>query len=106
MENIQADLDAIKKSVEAEYAGTGASRAKINAIISDRSYDLQLQLRTLNSEYNKYATQYNNRMQQYQTEFSMQLQEYQLAQQERTQKMQELGFPLSFLSLLWCFKTH
>ena len=98
MENIQADLDSIKKSVEAEYEGTGASRAKINAIISDRSYDLQLQLRTLNSEYNKYATQYNNRMQQYQTEFSMQLQEYQLAQQERTQKMQELGFALDLMS--------
>lgn len=98
IENVQADLDAIKKSVEKEYEGTGASRAKINAIISDRSYELQLQLRTLNSEYNKYATQYNNRMQQYQTEFSMQLQEYQLGQQERQQKMQELGFALDLMS--------
>ena len=98
IENVQADLESIKKSVEAEYAGTGASRAKINAIISDRSYDLQLQLRTLNSEYNKYATQYNNRMQQYQTEFTMQLQEYQLGQQERQQKMQELGFALDLMS--------
>ena len=98
MENIQSDLDSIKKQVEAEYAGTWASRSKINAIISDRSYDLQLQLRTLNSEYNKYATQYNNRMQQYQTEFSMQLQEYQINQQERNQQMQELGFALDLMN--------
>ena len=98
IENIQSDLDAIKKSVEAEYAGTWASRAKINAIISDRSYDLQLQLRTLNSEYNKYATQYNNRMQQYQNEFSMQIQEYQMGMQERNQQMSELGFALDLMN--------
>lgn len=98
MENLTTDIDSIKKTVEAEYAGTGASRAKINAIISDRTYDLQLQLRTLNSEYNKYATQYNNRMQQYQTEFNMELQEYQLNMQERNQKMNELGFAMDLMS--------
>ena len=98
IENITSDLDAIKKSVEKEYEGTWASRAKINAIISDRSYDLQLQLRTLNSEYNKYATQYNNRMQQYQNEFNMQLQEYQINRQERQQQMQELGFAMDLMS--------
>lgn len=98
MENLTADIDSIKKTVEAEYAGTGASRAKINAIISDRTYDLQLQLRTLNSEYNKYATQYNNRMQQYQTEFNMELQEYQLNMQARNQQMSELGFAMDLMS--------
>ena len=98
MENIQSDLDAIKKSVEEEYAGTWATRSKINAIISDRSYELQLQLRTLNSEYNKYATQYNNRMQQYQNEFSMQLQEYQINQQARQQQMQELWFAMDLMN--------
>ena len=98
MENIQSDLDAIKKTVEAEYEGTWASRAKINAIISDRSYDLQLQLRTLNSEYNKYATQYNNRMNQYQNEFNLQLQEYQLQQNERQMQMKELGFAIDLMS--------
>ena len=98
MENIQSDLDSIKKSVEAEYEGTWASRAKINAIISDRSYELQLQLRTLNSEYNKYATQYNNRMNQYQNEFSLQLQEYQIQQQSRQQQMQELWFAMDLMN--------
>lgn len=98
MENIQSDLDSIKKQVEAEYAGTWATRSKINAIIADRSYDLQLQLRTLNSEYNKYATQYNNRMQQYQNEFSMQLQEYQLNQQARNQQMNELWFAMDLMN--------
>ena len=98
MENIQSDLDAIKKSVEEEYAGTWATRSKINAIISDRSYELQLQLRTLNSEYNKYATQYNNRMQQYQNEFSMQLQEYQINQQARQQQMNELWFAMDLMN--------
>lgn len=98
MENIQSDLDSIKKSVEEEYAGTWATRSKINAIIADRSYDLQLQLRTLNSEYNKYATQYNNRMQQYQNEFQMQLQEYQLNQDARNQQMKELWFAMDLMN--------
>ena len=97
-ENIQADIDSMKKQVEAEYEWTWASRAKINAIIADRTYDLQLQLRTLNSEYNKYATQYNNRMQQYQTEFNMQLQEYQINQNERQTQMKELGFALDLMN--------
>lgn len=98
MENIQTDIDSMKKSVEAEYEWTWASRAKINAIIADRTYDLQLQLRTLNSEYNKYATQYNNRMQQYQNEFNMQLQEYQINQDERQVQMKELGFALDLMN--------
>ena len=98
MENIQSDLDSIKKSVEEEYAGTWATRSKINAIIADRSYDLQLQLRTLNSEYNKYATQYNNRMQQYQNEFNMQIQEYQINQQARQQQMNELWFAMDLMN--------
>ena len=98
MENIQSDLDSIKKSVEAEYEWTWATRSKINAIIADRSYDLQLQLRTLNSEYNKYATQYNNRMQQYQNEFQMQLQEYQLNQDARNQQMKELWFAMDLMN--------
>lgn len=98
MENIQSDLDSIKKQVEAEYEWTWATRSKINAIIADRSYDLQLQLRTLNSEYNKYATQYNNRMNQYQNEFSMQLQEYQLNQQARNQQMSELWFAMDLMN--------
>ena len=98
MENIQSDLDSIKKQVEAEYAGTWATRSKINAIIADRSYELQLQLRTLNSEYNKYATQYNNRMQQYQNEFQMQLQEYQLNQDARNQQMKELWFAMDLMN--------
>lgn len=98
MENVQTDIDSMRKSVEAEYEWTGASKAKINAIIADRTYDLQLQLRTLNSEYNKYATQYNNRMQQYQNEFNMQLQEYQINQNERQVQMKELGFALDLMN--------
>ena len=98
MENIQSDLDSIKKSVEAEYEWTWATRSKINAIIADRSYDLQLQLRTLNSEYNKYATQYNNRMQQYQNEFNMQIQEYQINQDARNQQMKELWFAMDLMN--------
>ena len=98
IENVQDDIASIQKSVEAEYEGTGASRSKISAIVADRTYDLQLQLRTLNSEYNKYATQYNNRMSQYQNEFSMQLQEYQINQQARQQQMQELWFAMDLMS--------
>ena len=98
IEKVQADIDSIKKTVEAEYEWTWASRAKINAIISDRTYDLQLQLRSLNSEYNKVATQYNNRMTQYQNEFQLQLQEYQFNMQERNQKMNELWFAMDLMN--------
>ena len=98
IENLQDDIASMKKAVEEEYEWTWASRAKINAIIADRTYDLQLQLRTANSEYNKYATQYNNRMQQYQNEFQLQLQEYQINQQARQQQMQELWFAMDLMS--------
>ena len=98
IENINDDRARIKKEVEEEYAGTGATRSKINAIIADRSYELDLQLRTLNSEYNKYATQYNNRVQQYQNEFQLQLQEYQVNMQARQQQMDELWFALDLMN--------
>ena len=98
IEKVSADIDSMKKQVEAEYEWTGASRAKINAIISDRTYDLQLQLRSLNSEYNRIATQYNNRMNQYQSEFQLQLQEYQINMQERKQKMDELWFAIDLMN--------
>ena len=98
IENLNDDRARIKKEVEKEYEWTWATRSKINAIIADRSYELDLQLRTLNSEYNKYATQYNNRMQQYQNEFQMQLQEYQLNQDARNQQMQELWFAMDLMN--------
>ena len=98
IDNLNSDIDSLKKQVEAEYEWTWASRSKINAIIADRTYDLQLQLRTKMSEYNKVATQYNNRMNQYQNEFNMELQEYQLNMQERNQRMNELGFAMDLMS--------
>ena len=98
MENVQDDIATMTRAVEKEYEWTWASRAKISAIVADRTYDLQLQLRTLNSEYNKYATQYNNRMQQYQNEFQLWLQEYQINQQARQQQMQELWFAMDLMS--------
>lgn len=98
IENIQDDIASMQKAVEKEYEWTWASRAKISAIVADRTYDLQLQLRTANSEYNKYATQYNNRMQQYQNEFQLWLQEYQINQQARQQQMNELWFAMDLMS--------
>ena len=96
--NIEDDIYSMKKQVEEEYAGTWATRAKINAIISDRTYELQQQLRTVNNEYEKYATQYNNRANQYQQEFELQLQEYQLNMQARNQQMDELGFAMDLMN--------
>lgn len=98
IENLQDDIAAMQKAVEKEYEWTWASRSKIAAIVADRTYELQLQLRTANSNYNKVATQYNNRMQQYQNEFQLQLQEYQINQQARQQQMQELWFAMDLLS--------
>ena len=98
IENIQSQITSMKKSVEEEYAGTGATRAKINAIISDRTYELQQQLQTLDSKYKRVATQYNNRMQQYTNEFQLQLQEYQINQQARQQQMDELWFAMDLMS--------
>ena len=97
-DNILDDIASIQREVEDEYAWTWATRSKINAIIADRTYDLQQQLRTLDSEYKKYATQYNNRLQQYQNEFQLDLQEYQLQQQERQQMINELWFAMDLLS--------
>ncbi len=77
----------MQRAVEKEYEWKWASRSKIAAIVADRTYDLQLQLRTANSNYKRVATQYNNRMQQYQNEFQLWLQEYQINQQARQQQM-------------------
>ena len=98
IENVEADKARLKKDVEKEFEWTWATRSKLNAIIADRSYDLDLQLQTLNSQYKRVATQYNNRMQQYQNEFQLQLQEYQLWMQERNQKMDELWFAMNLMS--------
>ena len=98
IENVQSDIANMKKAVEKEYAGTWATRSKINAIISDRTYELQTQLQTLDSQYKRVATQYNNRMQQYSNDFELQLQEYQLWLQERNQKMDELWFAIDLMS--------
>ena len=98
IKNVQDDIDRMKEEVEREYAGAWATRSKINAIIADRTYDLQLQLRTLNNEYTKYATQYNNRANQYQNEFQLQLQEYQLNMQARNQQMNELWFAMDLMN--------
>ena len=98
IENLQDDIATMQKAVEKEYEWTWASRSKIAAIVADRTYELQLQLRTANSNYNKVATQYNNRMQQYQNEFQLQLQEYQINQQARQQQMQELWFAMDLMS--------
>lgn len=98
IENIEDDIATMQKAVEKEYEWTWASRAKISAIVSDRTYDLQLQLRTANSNYKKVAQQYNNRMQQYQNEFQLQLQEYQVNMEARNQQMKELWFAMDLMS--------
>lgn len=98
IENLQDDIATMQKAVEEEYAWKWASRAKISAIVADRTYELQLQLRTANSNYKRVATQYNNRMQQYQNEFQLWLQEYQINQQARQQQMQELWFAMDLMS--------
>ena len=96
--NIEDQIASMTKEVEKEYEGTWASRSKINAIVADRTYDLQQQLRTIGNEYNKYATQYNNRATQYQNEFQLQLQEYQVNMQARNQQMKELWFAMDLMN--------
>lgn len=96
--NIQDQIFSIQKDVEKEYEWTWATKSKINAIIADRTYDLQQQLRTINNEYEKYATQYNNRATQYQNEFQLQLQEYQVNMQARNQQMSELWFAMDLMN--------
>lgn len=98
IENLQDDIATMQKAVEEEYAWKWASRSKIAAIVADRTYELQLQLRTANSNYKRVATQYNNRMQQYQNEFQLWLQEYQINQQARQQQMDELWFAMDLMS--------
>ena len=96
--DIEDEIASISKDVENEYEWTWATRSKINAIIADRTYDLQQQLRTINNEYNRYATQYNNRANQYQQEFQLRLQEYQLNMQARNQQMNELWFAMDLMN--------
>ena len=97
-QNIADQISSMTKDIEKEYEWTWATKSKINAIVSDRTYELQQQLRTLDHEYTKYATQYNNRATQYQNEFQLQLQEYQINMQARNQQMNELWFALDLMN--------
>lgn len=94
----QMELNRIKSDVEKRYAGTWASRSKINAIIADESYHIQELMNTANLEYNTLATKYNNRMTQYQNEFQLQLQEYEYNMKARNQQMQELWFVMDLMN--------
>lgn len=94
----QTELNRIKSDVERRYEWTWASKAKINAIISDESYKIQEAMNTANIQYNTLANKYNSRMSQYQNEFQLELQEYQFNMQQRNQQMQELWFVMDLMN--------
>lgn len=95
---IDSDLNSLYRDIEKRYEGTGASKAKIQAIYADEAYDLQIQRNSLAIELEALATKYNSRIQQAQTNFEMKTKQYQLENEEKNQYMKELWFAMDLIN--------
>lgn len=95
---IDSDLNSLYRDIEKRYEGTGASKAKIQAIYADEAYDLQIQRNSLAIELEALATKYNSRIQQAQTNFEMKTKQYELENAEKNQYMKELWFAMDLIN--------
>ena len=98
IDKIDSDLNSLYKDIEKRYEGSGASKAKIQAIYADEAYDLQIQRNSLALEQQSLATKYNSRLQQAQQNFNMKVQQYQLENEEKNQYMKELWFAMDLIN--------
>jgi len=103
----QAEMDRLdllinnkRKDVEERYAGTGATKSKIAAIIADETYELQLEKANRAITLNAMVNSYNSELGNAREELNLKLQEYNMGLQQRQQQMQELWFMMN----LWILR--
>lgn len=101
----QAEMDRLdllinnkRKDVEERYAGTGATKSKIAAIIADETYELQLEKANRAITLNAMVNSYNSELGNAREELNLKLQEYNMGLQQRQQQMQELWFMMNLMN--------
>jgi hypothetical protein len=90
MERLDLLINNKRKDVEERYAGTGATKSKIAAIIADETYELQLEKANRAITLNAMVNSYNSELGNAREELNLKLQEYNMGLQQRQQQMQEL----------------
>lgn len=98
MERLDLLINNKRKDVEERYAGTGATKSKIAAIIADETYELQLDKANRAITLNAMVNSYNSELGNAREELNLKLQEYNMGLQQRQQQMQELWFAMSLMN--------
>lgn len=98
MERLDLLINNKRKDVEERYAGTGATKSKIAAIIADETYELQLEKANRAITLNAMVNSYNSELGNAREELNIKLQEYNMGLQQRQQQMQELWFAMSLMN--------
>ena len=101
----QAEMDRLdllinnkRKDVEERYAGTGATKSKIAAIIADETYELQLDKANRAITLNAMVNSYNSELGNAREELSLRLEEYNMNMQQRQMQMKELWFAMELMN--------
>lgn len=92
IKQLQLDLATIKKDVEKQYEGTGASRSKINAIIADQQTEINNKLSALGIDYQTTLDKYNSIVNTAKETMELGLKQQQAELAAKDQKMKELWF--------------
>ena len=98
MERLDLLINNKRKDVEERYAGTGATKSKIAAIIADETYELQLEKANRAITLNAMVNSYNSELGNAREELSLRLEEYNMNMQQRQMQMKELWFAMELMN--------
>ncbi len=98
MERLDLLINNKRKDVEERYAGTGATKSKIAAIIADETYELQLDKANRAITLNAMVNSYNSELGNAREELSLRLEEYNMNMQQRQMQMKELWFAMELMN--------
>lgn len=94
---IESQITNKRREIEKRYEGTGAIKAKVDKVIADEVYSLELdranKLTSLNVEINSY----NSLLWTAREELSLRLEEYNMNMQQRQMQMKELWFAMELM---------
>ena len=95
---IDDQLNNLRKDIERRYEWSGATTSAINAIYSDEANELMVQKNNLSRQMQAEATNYNWQLQAVWQELELQQQDYQMQQQALSTQMQQLWMIQSLMS--------
>ena len=98
IDEIDDQLNNLRKDIERRYEWSGATNSAINAIYSDEANELMVQKNNLARQMGAESTNYNWQLQAIWQELELQQQDYQMQQQALSTQMQQLGMIQSLVS--------